>query len=210
MRDDERDNRYYATLCASEIRPASVLTALVDRLFDDDYGTRSLAVEALAHYPEHQRDRALEGARRVLHSADVSRVRAAADAVKEIVDVGAVPDLLHAHERGGKYENAVMPALVEITKHDFGSSNRKWRAWWKDNKDRHRIEWMIEGLDHKFSTVRKHAAEELRTLTGENFRYNADMSKKERSKAITRWQEWWDTTGRQRFEKKRRIRRPTA
>ena len=38
MSDSRRDVRFYATVCAAAIRPRSAVYALVERLFDADYG----------------------------------------------------------------------------------------------------------------------------------------------------------------------------
>ncbi len=51
MSDAQRDVRFFATICAAELRPRSAVFALVERLFDQDYGVRACAIEALAGYP---------------------------------------------------------------------------------------------------------------------------------------------------------------
>ncbi|RMH41897.1 MAG: hypothetical protein D6689_09815 [Deltaproteobacteria bacterium] len=199
MRDPNRDVRYYATLCVAELRPRSALRELVERLFDSDYGVRTVAIEALRGYPIRELEAALEGARRALHADDRARVQAAAYALGELSDVRAIPDLLDALSRGGQIAQAVQAALVALTRHDFGTNPRKWRAWWNKNATRPRIEWLLDALSHKSAALREGAVEELRRLTGEYFGYHHDLPKREREAARRRWIQWWNETGRRRF-----------
>ena len=199
MRDSNRDVRYYATLCASELRPKSALRELVDRLFDPDYGVRVAATDALAGYPSRELDSALEGARRALHSDDDERVTGAAAALGELADVKSIPDLLDTLSRGGKAGQAVQHALTVLTRQDFGTSHRKWRAWWNKNHERTRVEWLLDSLGHKTAALREGAAEDLRRLTGEYFGFHHDLPRREREEARKKWQRWWNETGRRRF-----------
>jgi len=199
MSDPNRDVRYYATLCASELRPRSALRELVERLFDSDYGVRTAAIEALGGYPIRELDGALEGARRALHSDESGRVQAAASALGELADVKAIPDLLDSLGRGGTTAEAIRNALIVLTRQDHGTNARKWRSWWNKNRTHSRIEWLLEGLSHKSSALRKGAAEDLRRLTGEYFGYHHDLPKREREEARKKWLQWWNETGRRRF-----------
>jgi HEAT repeat protein len=176
----------------------------VERLFDKDLQIRDLAVDALSGYPRSELDGALDFARRALHSEDTDRVRAAAEGLARLVDVQAITDLIDAHSRGGEAAEVSRRSLQTLTNQDFGSSTRKWRSWWSKNKDRSRIEWMLDGLSHKNIEVRKAAADALREITGEYFGYQHDVPKKEREQARQRWLEWWNDSGKERFERKRK------
>ncbi len=199
MRDADREVRYYATLCAAELRPSNVIDELVERLFDGDVSIRALAVEALEGYPRTELHNALEFARKALHSEDNPRVKVAADGLTKLADTSAIPDLIDAHSRGGDAAEVGRRALFQLTGQDLGNSNRKWRSWWEANQSRHRIEWMLDGLSHKNTEVRKHASETLRSITGEFFGYGHDLPKKERDKTRKLWEEWWAETGKERF-----------
>jgi hypothetical protein len=211
MSAPQRDVRFYATVCAVELRPRNAVYALVERLFDQDFGVRASAVEGLAGYPALDRTNALARARRAVHSADPEVVAAATTAIVELGDVEAVGDLIGAlerHDRGGEH---VRKALSMLTAQDFGASERKWRKWWDVARKRHRIEWLIEGLSHKEDAVRENAINELRRLTGEYFGYHYDLPKKEREQAAERWLGWWRETGHRRFVQREDERhRPTA
>jgi len=200
MRDADREIRYYATLCAAELRPADVINQLVERLFDGDEHIRALAVEALEGYPGNELHAALEFARKALHSEDNLRLKLAADGLVKLADTSAIPDLIDAHSRGGDAAEVSRSALFLLTNQDLGNSNRKWRSWWEKHEGTHRIEWMLEGLSHKNAEIRKNASETLRSLTGEFFGYGHDLPKKERDKTRKLWQDWWEETGKSRFE----------
>ncbi len=211
MRDPARETRYYATMCAAEMRPSSLLESLVERVFDTDYGVRQAALEGLAGYPSADLEPHLTRIRQVLHSDDVGRAGAAAEAIACLADTAAIPALIDALSRSDKGSEHARRSLVVLAKQDFGTSARKWRGWWTKHQDRHRIEWLIDGLGHRDEDIRRAAGEELRRLTGEYFGYHHDLSKKEREQAKRRWEQWWSEVGRRRFVREQDERhRPTA
>lgn len=206
-----RDVRFYATVCAMELRPRTAVFALAERLFDQDFGIRACAIEALAGYPVQDLGTALVRARRALHSSDPEVVAAAAAAVTELGDTESVVDLIGAIERSDRAGEHARRALVTLTAQDFGSSERKWRKWYDGARGRHRIEWLIEGLGHKEDAIREGAINDLRRLTGEYFGYHHDLPRKERETAAARWADWWRDAGQRRFVVREDERhRPTA
>ena len=212
LREGPRDVRYYAALCLSEMRSPGAEGALVERLFDSDYGVREVATEALSGYPLERLDEALELPRRELHSEDVERIETAAKALAALADVRAIPDLLDVHSRGGDAAHVVAKALVRLAKQDFGVNNRKWRQWWDKNRRKSRIEWLLDGLGHKSAEIRRSSAEDLRKATGEYFGYHHDLPRREREQARQRWLSWWTQTGRLHFlpQPEHERHRPTA
>jgi hypothetical protein len=206
-----RDDRFYAAVCAAELRLRTAVFALVERLFDHDFGVRTMAIEALAGYPASELTQALPKARRALHSSDPETVAAAADAIVQLGDVDAVEELIGALDRGDRGGEHVRKALVALTAQDYALSERKWRKWWDGNKRRHRVQWLIEGLGHKDDTIRELAINTLRRLTGEYFGYHHDLPKREREAAAERWHSWWRETGLRRFVNREDERqRPTG
>lgn len=199
MASPQRDIRFYATVCAAELRPRNAVFALVERLFDQDFGVRGMAIEALAGYPAADLAHALPRARRALHSSDPETVAAATAGLIQLQDIDAIDDLIGAVERGDRASEHARKALVALTAQDFGLSERKWRKWYDTARRKHRIEWLIEGLAHKEDPIREAAINDLRRLTGEYFGYHHDLPKKEREVAAERWQAWWRETGLRRF-----------
>lgn len=212
MRSHEKDTRYYATLCASDLRLRSALKPLIERLFDSDFGIRSTAIDALSGFPSRELDQGLEFVRHALHSDDAHRVEAATTAVTELSDVGAIPDLLDACARGDSAAEYAQKAMTDLTKQQYGSNVRKWRSWWTKNKARSRIEWLIDALGHRNADARRESMETLRSLTGENFEYDHNASKRKREAARQKWLSWWNEVGQKRFlrEGRRERQRATA
>ncbi|HEY1556788.1 MAG TPA: hypothetical protein VGF94_18260 [Kofleriaceae bacterium] len=211
MSAPQRDVRFYATICAVELRPRNAVFALVERVFDQDFGVRAAAIEALAGYPAADRSQALARARRAVHSTDPEVVAAASAAIVELCDIDAIGDLVGALERSDRGTEHVRRALVALTAQDFGTSERKWRKWYDGARRRHRIEWLIDGLVHKEDAIRDSAIDDLRRLTGEYFGYHHDLPRKDREQAAERWVAWWRETGERRFVQREDERgRPTA
>ncbi|HEY0990090.1 MAG TPA: hypothetical protein VGD80_23720, partial [Kofleriaceae bacterium] len=199
MTAPQRDVRFYATICAAELRPRGAVFGLAERLFDQDFGVRAAAVEALAGYAPQELGHALLRARRAVHSSDPDVVAAASGALVALGDTESIPDLIGVIERGGRGGDHARRALTALTAQDFGASERKWRKWYEAARRRHRIEWLIEGLGHKEDAIRENAINVLRRLTGEYFGYHHDLPRKERDAAAQRWSEWWRDTGQRRF-----------
>jgi len=211
MTAPQRDVRFYATVCAAELRPRNAVYALAERLFDQDFGVRASAIEALAGYPASELDHALLRARRAVHSNDPDVIAAATSAVVALGDVEAISDLIAVIERSDRGGEHARRALVALTAQDFGANERKWRKWYDTARRRHRIEWLIEGLTHKEDAIREGAINVLRRLTGEYFGYHHDLPRKERDAAAERWAVWWREAGLRRFTRPESERhRPTA
>ena len=199
MTSPQRDTRFYATVCANELRPRNAVFTLVERLFDQDYGVRQLAVEALAGYPKDDLSQALTRARRAVHSDDPEIVAAATLAIVNLGDIDAIDDLIDGIVRADRGAEHIRKALIALTAQDFGTNDKKWRKWYESARRRHRIEWLIEGLVHKEDTIRELAINDLRRLTGEYFGYHHDLPRKEREHAADRWSSWWRESGMRRF-----------
>ncbi|MEO8704562.1 MAG: hypothetical protein ABI867_31195 [Kofleriaceae bacterium] len=211
MSAPQRDIRFYATVCAAELRPRNAVFALAERLFDQDFGVRACAIEALAGYPIEDLTHALIRARRAVHSTDPEVVGAAASAIVELGDIEAIADLIGVIERADRSGEHARRALMALTAQDFGPSEKKWRKWHETARTRHRIEWLIDGLLHKEDPIREAAINDLRRLTGEYFGYHHDLPRRERELAAERWATWWRDLGHRRFVVREDERhRPTA
>jgi hypothetical protein len=117
--------------------------------------------------------------------------------MREALAVPALVPLLD--DPNAQVATAVRTALIAIARQDFGTSSQKWQAWWDANKERHRLEWLIDALMHEQAALRAAAGEELKTITKEYFGYYDDLPKRERERAQSRYREWWNTVGRVRF-----------
>jgi hypothetical protein len=195
--------RYYGTLFAGDrVRP-SLLDPMLARLFDDDPQIRLLVRDVLPHYrkfPGFTRatERLCDKARD--ENAPLYERLAALDAISVLRDAGCVSTLIDliAH-RDKQICVPAHRALTLITSQDFGKTPRKWRSWLNANEERHRVEWLIDGLMHSEEPMRATAGLELQKLTQVYYGYVAAASKREREAAQKRYAEWWRTEGRARF-----------
>ncbi|HET6281441.1 MAG TPA: hypothetical protein VFH73_10750 [Polyangia bacterium] len=160
---------------------------------------RMAALKALRARFDHPRVQALAAKLRGDADSPIpERALRAVVALAELRDGSAVPNLIrHLKDSNSALEQAAHKGLVEIARQDFGSSRRRWTAWWDRHHDEHRVDWLFEGLSHKTAAIRAAACDELRVLTGEYFGYHFDLPKRERDEARERWETWWTQTGRQ-------------
>jgi len=195
--DPAVDVRFYVCLALGELEAPAAVAALGQRLFDTDASVRAVAAQALlkadgraAQAPEVRG--VLEIVRADLPGPDHVRQRMAAEAAGRLRDGGSVPRLVELvkHEDAA-LARAAHAALIEITKQDFGTSRWRWRGWWERHGDEPRLEWLLEGLAHSESEVRKSASDELRTMSPESFGYEFDAPKREREEARRRWVDWF-------------------
>ena len=197
------DTRFYATLLAAELVSPELLPLLGACVFDGDERTQVLALDVLRRYaafPELE-----ETLKKIRLEARVvgrepERRRVAARALGELRDSRALEiliDLLTSSD--AELVSAGHRALVTLTRQDFGTSSRRWLSWAEKNGDRHRIEWLIEGLLHADENLRSAAADELKTLTQEYYGYHPASPKREREVAQRKYRSWWENEGRARF-----------
>jgi hypothetical protein len=131
------------------------------------------------------------------------RAVVAAGALGELRHADAVPALIEVLEGPSAVARTAAQALVDIAQQDFGTSRKKWLAWWEQHKKTHRVTWLLEGLSHRSPEIRFASSEELRLITGEYFGYHFDLPKREREEARERWQQWWYQSGQARSQDRR-------
>jgi hypothetical protein len=120
----------------------------------------------------------------------------AMEKLAELRDRDALPALLdRVGDDEGRISAAAQAALRTITRHDFGTARWRWTRWWREWKDHHRIEWLIDALTEKDAELRLEAAQELEELSGRYFGYHFDLGRREREEARRRWFDWWQNTG---------------
>ena len=66
-----------------------------------------------------------------------------------------------------------------------------WQGWWEAHRHRSRVDWLIDGLNHKDETIRGSAAAELEAVRGKHFGFRPGLSKKERVAIQRQFREWW-------------------
>ena len=190
-----------AALAAAEALGSDGLAEVAEerlcRVADDATSAARLpALRALRARVGHPRVGALVEKLRLDLTGPIEAAVLAADALAELRDPRAIPGLLAGLQGPAALAQTAHRALVEIAKQDFGTSRRRWTAWWDRHGGDDRIEWLFEGLSHKSAEIRFSSSEELRLLTGEYFGYHFDLPRRERDRARARWQAWWNESGR--------------
>lgn len=189
--------RFFATYFYSAVYVPEAVPRLIQRLHDEEARICMTAARTLFGYRSHSAFRqVLDHLHGRLGASSVAARRHAAFLIGVFRDVTAVPQLIEIIERRERAVSDVAEAaLSEITKQRFGSSARRWRAWWAKNEHRNRIEWLIEGLSSRDEAIRKSACEELRAVTGQSFGYDPVAPRRKREEARRRWTDWWRSAG---------------
>jgi HEAT repeat protein len=198
------EQRFWATHTLGELSFPEAATAVLSRLFDTDSSVRRIARRSARALCAQGGIGAslLQTLQDIAHSADETSQRRllAVEALGEVRSPQAVPILVGLlalpHDA---MVDAARAALGVVTRQDLGRKPEMWEAWWRANKPRHRIEWLIDALTHEASSLRRAAGEELEQLTKESFGYFDDLPTRELERAQQRYRAWWDADGRYRF-----------
>ncbi|MBS2020094.1 MAG: hypothetical protein JST00_44955 [Deltaproteobacteria bacterium] len=204
VEDPDEDKRYWATFLLTELIYPDVLDPIVNRVFDPSKRIRRVARAAARVFAETTPGPIVERLELIAMDASqpVQNRGLAIEALGETREPVAVPALMPLLDDPDRsVVDAVRMALIKISRQDFGTSSEKWRAWWTANKERHRVEWLIDALMHDMASIRAAAGEELKTTTKEYFGYYDDLPKRERERAQARYREWWNGIGKVRFSR---------
>jgi HEAT repeat protein len=142
----------------------------------------------------------LEELRRDLAQGSPEEALGAVVALGELRDTSSIPAFIELLvPASAPLAIAAQQALVALAAQDFGSSQRRWSAWWHRRAGQHRIEWLIDGMGHADTEIRAAAGEELRQISGVSFEFSPELPKASREKAQQWARAWWAETGRARF-----------
>lgn len=194
--------RGWATHLLAELPYLEAVPLLLQRLRDDDPATATSAAISLAAVGRAFPDEVNDAVANMSHATDPRDRAAALRAMGELRDPGLVPDLIRGLGDGREEIVELAEwALSQVTRQDLGTDARRWLKWWEANALRHRIEWLIDGLTHEVSEIRRAAGEELKAITKEYFGYSADLPSRDRERAQQRYRDWWITEGKARFRR---------
>lgn len=204
LKNPSADIRYYALAVAKETMTPAVAGALAAMIRDEDRELRRQALELL----------------RALDLSDPSRQQAAFALVQEASDQSAESEhrLLALSALGalGAIEvadgmalllddddpaivAAARAALVSTFADDMGPSRAAWQTLIESSAERHRIDYLIEGLLNEDEAIRRDAGAELQRLSREYLGYHAGLPRREREVLKRRYEEWWEEQGRALF-----------
>ncbi len=198
------EQRFWATHVLGELSYPEASPAVLPRLFDDDVMVRRVARRAAtslvgAGAPGEPLRTSLEN---MIKSQDepVHRRVLAIEAMGEIRSGQMIPVLVAAlSDPSEDVVEAARCSLMLIARQDLGTSARSWEAWWLLNRERHRIEWLIDALTNDAASMRRAAGDELKQITKEYFGYYDDLPPRERERAQQKYREWWNDEGQFRF-----------
>jgi HEAT repeat protein len=181
----------------------TVVEAVTERLRDEDDAVRRWAAYACGAL----RAEATAPKLRELGRDPRSAVRAAAiHALGVLSDRESVPLALSLlTDRNDRVRNEAEATLSSITYHVYEREGQKpqppvvhWRAWWQENGQAGRHEWLqqrvsqeIEALESPAPLRRKRAMDFLYEKTRQRHEYQADAPREKRLDAARSWRVWW-------------------
>ena len=189
--DPDANVRFYVALVFQELRAANAVGPLARLAFDDDRDVRTIAMRVLETYHgDSSYARAVQVLRRELQSPDTKRRQRAIRAMGTLRDIDSLARLVSALDDDLEIAAAALTALCSISGQHLGMASARWTAWLEENRDRSRIDWMIDSLEHSDPAVRRWAAEELHRVTGNRLDFDPNADEPGRAEAIERWRAW--------------------
>ena len=91
---------------------------------------------------------------------------------------------------------AAWRVLRMLTAQDLGTDETQWSEWLSRNRERSRIEWLIDSLDHDDPEIRAIASLDLVRASAQDYGYRVNMPGDKRRAVQERYRLWWSTTGR--------------
>jgi HEAT repeat protein len=183
------DARYYALLCAGALPFPELADGVMGALFDLDPDIASAARAAAPMFKDVPQFQAgLPWIREQLLAEDPLRRSLAARALGALHDRASIDPLIAICGWEDELSaQAAADALRLITRADYGQDPLGWSAWWAQNRERRRAEWLVDALEHEEFELRLEAIEELSRALHDNLGYFADGEPFERAGAVERW-----------------------
>jgi HEAT repeat protein len=186
---DEPDTRYFALLTSGGLPFPELVPGVLRGLFDLEPEIASAARASARKLRRLSRfESSMRGLRQELTALDPLRRSLAARALGALHDRDSVDGLIGlTASEDSLLAQAAVEALQEITRANFGTNPRAWSAWWAENRDRRRSEWLVAALSHRELELRHAALEELATVVGDSLGYEAEAPGHVRASGIERW-----------------------
>jgi hypothetical protein len=193
LKSEEPETRYYAALVAAEVPHPLLIVPLAAALFDEDQGVSRSALYALEVFHEQQGVEGVKDSLRALAIASDTDQRSRLLAMRALAvlrDEQCVEPLIGALQERSVLGEAAWRVLRMLTAQDFGDREADWRAWFADNGDRGRVEWLIDSLDHEDPEIRAIANLDLQRESAQDFGYRVNMPRDERRAIRERYRLW--------------------
>lgn len=195
------DVRFYASFVFQELRDPRAMEPLSHLGFDSSTDVRVIAMRVLETYSRYEGyERATTVVRAELQSEQRTRQLYAARAVGTLRDVDAIPELVDLLSSRDRFiQEAALESLCSITGQQHGLKPHRWKSWYTEHGQHHRVEWIIDSLRHRDVPVRRWAHDELVRVTGHRVPFSPMGDRKAREVAHQAWRQWWDRHGRTRL-----------
>ena len=187
------DTRFFATYLLTELGCLEALPLLAGQHRDPDASVQLIGAFTVQRLREaKQLAGALESFKAQTTADDPRTRKDAAAALGALGEPVAFPGLVRLLGDVEKtVGEAAHAALINLTKQDFKRVEKRWRAWWEAHRHRSRVEWLIDGLNHKDEAIRGSAGAELEVVRGKPFGFKPGMPRKERVAIQRQFREWW-------------------
>ena len=202
VNEPDTERRFWATYLLSELPYVEAIDPAVTALFDREPRVRLAARTATRVlgelYPSYTVDRLAK----VLAEPRPELVRQVItlQMLGEVRDPASVPHLVpRLVDPQPEVAAAARASLILVSRQDFGLHLSHWNEWFDKNRNKQRVEWLIDALAHPASGLRLAALEELVKLTRNAFGYQDDSSRKERERVMQKFHSWWAVEGRARY-----------
>jgi len=202
MRSGDSARRFWATFLLTELPYSAAVAPLIPRLYDADTKVRMVARAAARTLAETANETLLAELSRTLRDSQTSRSARLGilEALGELREPLCVPVLIgHLTDSDAEVQMAARRSLIAVTRQDFALEAKPWLAWWGQNSQRHRVEWLIDALEGETPALRKAASDELKALTKQTFGYYDDLPRRERERVQQKFRDWWASDGKARF-----------
>lgn len=193
LESDDPRKRFFAIYYLLTVPYPPAVEGLARRLYDTEPRNRHLAADALRRYArEPAYRRVLEGVRAQLKVPVLENQIVAVQVLGQLRDPAAVPSLIPlVAAPQPEMAQAAVSALAVLCAQSFGTDLPAWSQWWQANYNQPRVTWLLQGLRHASSTVRRLANNELQLLTGRTANFEPDASPDAREQAARLWDAWW-------------------
>jgi hypothetical protein len=203
--DEDAQVREWATRLLGELPSREAAQAVARRTVDDSMEVRRAALAAarmVQHVPEAREGTRMQLEELACDAALPAQVRRSAiEALTDLREGSAIPCMIQLlGDTDREVSGAARWSLVVLARQDFGADQDYWSRFWTANRERHRIEWLIDSLTHESRDIRRAAGDELKSLSKEYFGYYDDLPEAERERVQNTYREWWTREGRARFE----------
>lgn len=177
MRSDNDDTRYYATLIVARDGSDEFIPDIVERIFDRDDQTRSIALRFVESVRGSRPMNAQIPAIRLrLREGDEHSRSAAISALMILRDELCIPALIELLGQPNLHDRAAA-ALTRIAFLPSDLDAAAWTKWHKTHGPDGRLAWLLDAMIHKDRRVRENASKELRMTPRLTVNYHPDLDR---------------------------------